>query len=100
MTTNLEIAFAKFHGLGNDFIVVRSDGLPASLPEFARSICRRNTGVGADGLLVLAPARGQRFQARLRFFNADGSEAEMSGNGIRCAAAYLVVNSLARSPLR
>jgi diaminopimelate epimerase len=100
MAQNLEIPFAKLHGLGNDFIVVRSEGLPAPRAELARAICRRNTGVGADGLLVLTPSRDKQRPARLRFFNADGSEAEMSGNGIRCAAAYLVANHLATSPLR
>jgi len=100
MAQNPEIPFAKLHGLGNDFIVVRSEGLPAPLAELARAICQRNTGLGADGLLVLTPSRDKQRPARLRFFNADGSEAEMSGNGIRCAAAYLVANGLATSPLR
>ena len=95
-----EIPFTKFHGLGNDFVVVRSEGLPPSLANLARAICQRNTGVGADGLLVLAPSRGKKIDAELRFFNADGSEAEMSGNGIRCAAAYLVDKELASSPIR
>jgi diaminopimelate epimerase len=95
-----EIPFTKFHGLGNDFVVVRSEGLPSSLANLARAICRRNTGVGADGLLVLAPSRERKIDAELRFFNADGSEAEMSGNGIRCAAAYLVDKELASSSIR
>lgn len=84
-----KVAFAKFHGLGNDFLVVGVEGLPRSLSELARAICDRHTGVGADGLLVLMPPGEKKHQARLRFFNADGSEAEMSGNGIRCAAAFL-----------
>jgi diaminopimelate epimerase len=95
-----EIAFTKLHGLGNDFVVTRSEGLPASLPELARAICHRHTGVGADGLLVLSRPRNRKHTARLRFFNADGSQAEMSGNGIRCAAAYILLHRLGRSPLR
>ena len=94
-----EIPFGKLHGLGNDFIVSfgadlgiirRGVNLSASgwLGRLARAICDRRTGVGADGfLVVLAPQRKEN-NACIRFFNADGSEAEMSGNGIRCAAAY------------
>jgi diaminopimelate epimerase len=100
MESIVEIPFAKFHGLGNDFIVVSSQGLPSSLAELARAICRRNTGIGADGLLILGRARDKKHAARLRFFNADGSEAEMSGNGIRCAAAYLLTHKVGSSPLR
>jgi len=83
------IPFAKYHGLGNDWLVVGEEGLPRSLGKFARAILDRHSGIGADGLLVLAPARESSHSARLRFFNADGSEAEMSGNGIRCAGAFL-----------
>jgi len=86
---NVNVPFAKFHGLGNDWLVVGEEGLPGSLGQFARAILDRHTGIGADGLLVLAPARAPGHSARLRFFNADGSEAEMSGNGIRCAGAFL-----------
>jgi diaminopimelate epimerase len=94
-----QIYFAKFHGLGNDFIV--STGLdvgitrrgvnPSStgrLQRLARSICDRHAGVGADGFVVVLAPQRKANHARIRFFNADGSEAEMSGNGIRCAAAY------------
>jgi diaminopimelate epimerase len=86
----MKIPFAKFHGLGNDFLVVQGRGLPRALPGFTRSILSRNTGVGADGLVVVLPPRSKKHDARVRFFNADGSEAEMSGNGIRCAGAFLV----------
>ena len=89
MMKNMNVPFAKFHGLGNDWLVVEEEGLPRSLGKFARAILDRHTGIGADGLLVLAPARESSHTARLRFFNADGSEAEMSGNGIRCAGAFL-----------
>src|SRR5215472_9004692 len=94
-----EIPFGKLHGLGNDFIVSfgadlgiirRGVNLSSTgwLGRLARAICDRRTGVGADGfLVVLAPQRKEN-NACIRFFNADGSEAEMSGNGIRCAAAY------------
>ena len=89
MTKNLEIPFAKFHGLGNDFIVVGAEGLPHSLSKFVPAILDRHKGIGADGLLVVMPPHNKKYDARVRFFNADGSEAEMSGNGIRCAGAFL-----------
>jgi len=90
------IPFAKFHGLGNDFLVVGAEGLPRPLSKFARAILDRHTGVGADGLLVMTPPRAKEHDACLRVFNADGSEAEMSGNGIRCAGAFLSQVSPAR----
>jgi diaminopimelate epimerase len=89
MAAKPEIAFAKYHGLGNDFLITRGKGLPGSLPELARSMCDRHFGVGADGLLVVLPPKAKKHDARVRFFNADGSEAEMSGNGIRCVGAFL-----------
>ena len=96
MTKNLNVPFVKFHGLGNDFLVVARKGLPRSLSEFVRAILDRHTGVGADGLLVMMPPQDMKHDARIRFFNADGSEAEMSGNGIRCAGAFLAELSPAR----
>jgi diaminopimelate epimerase len=85
----MNIPFAKFQGLSNDFLIVDGRGLSRALPEFARRILSRHTGVGADGLVLVLPARSRKHDARVRFFNADGSEAEMSGNGIRCAGAFL-----------
>jgi diaminopimelate epimerase len=96
MAKSMSIPFAKFHGLGNDFIVVGAEGLPHSLSKFVPAILERHTGIGADGLLVMMPARNQKHDAHLRFFNPDGSEAEMSGNGIRCAGAFLAELSPAR----
>ena len=96
----MDVPFAKFHGLGNDFLVVGGEGLPRSLPEFARLILDRHRGVGADGLLVLMPPRDKQHDARIRFFNVDGSEAEMSGNGIRCGGAFLAELSPAKQTLR
>lgn len=100
MAKTVAIPFAKFHGLANDFVVALSKDATQPYREFARAICARNTGVGADGLLILTPPRGPKTPARVRFFNADGSEAEMSGNGIRCAGAYLIAHGMAESPVR
>jgi len=87
--------FTKMCGHGNDFIVMSDmkDALKRDWKKDARLWCRRRTGIGADGLLVLDA--GDRGDFRLRIFNADGSEAEMCGNGARCAAAYAVENGLA-----
>lgn len=82
------ISFVKTHALGNDFILVEQT--PAIAPDYAelaRRICHRNFGIGADGL-ILWNRDNDLF--RLRIFNRDGSEAECSGNGLRCAAAYLI----------
>ncbi len=84
-----KVPFAKFHGLGNDWLVVGAEGLPRSLSKFVPAILDRHTGIGADGLLVVMPPHNKKHAARVRFFNVDGSEAEMSGNGIRCAGAFL-----------
>jgi diaminopimelate epimerase len=90
MAKILSINFQKFHGLGNDFIVTRGRGLPRALAPLARAIAERHTGVGADGFLVVVPPANRKHDARVRFFNADGSEPEMSGNGIRCVGAFLL----------
>jgi diaminopimelate epimerase len=89
MTRDIEVPFAKFNALGNDWLLVGSEGLPRSLAEFAGVILDRHMGIGADGLLVVMPPRNKKHHACVRFFNADGSEAEMSGNGVRCAGAFL-----------
>ncbi len=99
MSRGMEIPFAKFHGLGNDFIVVRGRGLPRALSVLARAISDRHTGLGADGFIVVLPPRNKKRDAWVRFFNADGSEPEMSGNGIRCAAAFLVSKTRSKRPL-
>jgi diaminopimelate epimerase len=80
--------FYKAHGLANDFLIVDA-AAEIDYAKLAVAICARHTGVGADGLLALAPADSAEADFSLRFFNSDGSEAEMSGNGIRCAAASL-----------
>ncbi|MFN3653572.1 MAG: diaminopimelate epimerase [Armatimonadota bacterium] len=89
--------FAKMQGLGNDFVVV--DGFvrsfdEATLPDLARRICDRHFGVGADGLLLALPSEKADF--RMRLINADGSEAEHCGNGIRCIAKFVYERGLAR----
>ena len=88
----MKIPFTKAHGAKNDFLLSWSADAPSSnLPEMAKRICHRNTGVGADGwLLVDKASQGADYDGKIRLINSDGSEAEMSGNGTRCAAAFLL----------
>ena len=80
--------FAKMHGAGNDFLVVQSVGEERDWPALSQAMCHRNLGVGADGLMLILPSSSADF--RMRLFNADGSEAEVSGNGVRCLVKYAV----------
>src|SRR5579864_2021215 len=82
------VPFTKASACGNDFLIVDGIHAPAKLQEFSRRLCDRHNGVGADGVEWLFPAQDADMRARL--INADGSEAEISGNGTRCVAAYLV----------
>jgi diaminopimelate epimerase len=82
--------FEKWQALGNDYLIVERDAVPFPLtPERVRRLCDRHTGPGGDGVLELAPPDEPGFVARLRIFNPDGSEAELSGNGAREAILYL-----------
>ena len=89
------IPFIKASACGNDFLVIDGMHAPADMPGFARAICDRHQGVGADGIEWLFPATDADIRARL--FNADGSEAEISGNGTRCVAAYLASEQARKS---
>lgn len=81
------LVLRKLHGLGNDFLVLLSDGdSSAADAALAKRVCDRHHGIGADGLIVGQLLEGQEERMRFRLWNADGSEAEMSGNGIRCLA--------------
>ncbi len=93
----IEIPFAKLHGAENDFLLTWGEQAPAGeLPEIARRICARNTGIGADGwMLVWREEQG----LRTRLFNSDGSEPEISGNGTRCAAAFGVIEGAVSPPV-
>lgn len=81
------IPFVKASACGNDFLIIDGIHAPADLAAFSRRICERHEGVGADGVEWLFPTQDADVQARL--FNADGSEAEISGNGTRCVAAHI-----------
>ncbi len=97
----MKIRFAKMHGNGNDFILI--DEFEQILIDekdkarFVKAVCNRNFGLGADGVLFVQ--RSDKANAKFRYFNSDGSEAEMCGNGIRCFARYIVEEGYAKSPL-
>ncbi|WP_027007460.1 diaminopimelate epimerase [Conexibacter woesei] len=82
--------FEKWQALGNDYIIIERDALPWALtPARVQRICDYHFGIGGDGILELSPPDEPGFVARLRIFNPDGSEAELSGNGAREAVMYL-----------
>lgn len=79
--------FTKVHGLGNDFIIIDGRKETRDYAALAKKLCHRQTGIGADGLLIVE--NSERAEIRMRIVNEDGSEAEMCGNGIRCFAKYV-----------
>jgi diaminopimelate epimerase len=89
------VKFAKYHGAGNDFLLVDANGLDRDWNALAQAICERNLGAGADGLILALPSTNDA-HVKMRLFNSDGSEAEMSGNGVRCFAKYVVDTGLAQ----
>jgi diaminopimelate epimerase len=88
--------FTKFHGLGNDYLVIEAEQASevADLGEFARRICNRHYGAGGDGIAIIGKLKGDDADFSCRIFNPDGSEAGLSGNGTRCAVAYLYYKNL------
>ncbi len=94
-----KIPFHKIHGNGNDFILVdnrRNILKGQNLSALAKQVCQRNRSVGADGLIVIVPPHDRKTaNFKWRFFNADGSEAEMCGNGSRCAARFATIKKIA-----
>src|SRR5438874_749453 len=91
-----DMRFTKMHGCGNDYIYVDciTNAMPHDAPALSRAISDRHFGVGADGLILICPS--DKADARMRMYNADGSEAEMCGNGIRCVAKYVYERGLVR----
>src|ERR671931_481425 len=89
--------FTKMQGAGNDYVYVDCfrGPVPHDLAGLSRAISDRHFGVGSDGLILICPS--DKADARMRMFNADGSEAEMCGNGVRCVAKYLYDHGLTKS---
>ena len=86
----MSIEFAKYHGLGNDFILIdnRASSEPLVTPEQAIKMCDRNFGIGADGVISVFPGQDGT-DYTMQIINSDGSEPEMCGNGIRCLAGFI-----------
>src|SRR5262245_9199006 len=93
MAEPASIPLVKAHALGNDFLLVAAEDVRGAqnLSDFARRVCDRHRGIGADGLMVIEDTPDG---AETRLFNADGGEAEVSGNGVRSAAAWLAYRRL------
>jgi diaminopimelate epimerase len=97
----MKIPFTKAHGAKNDFLLTWEAEAPAGdRAAFARAICERHTGVGADGWLLVTPEAGPEADAAIQLYNSDGSVPEISGNGTRCAAAFLIHHGRADAALR
>jgi diaminopimelate epimerase len=95
----MKLDLTKHHGLGNDFLVAFADDVPDGSPDFAAlavELCDRRRGIGADGLLVVHRADG--YAAQMVLYNADGSRAAMSGNGIRCFVQAVAARTGAEGP--
>lgn len=88
---NSPVRFTKMHGLGNDYVYVDlfAERPPGDRSALARAVSDRHTGIGADGLILIAPPENARNDARMEMYNADGSRGDMCGNGIRCVGKYL-----------
>lgn len=91
--------FTKMHGAGNDYVYVNcfSEPFPTDPAALAIAVSDRHQGIGADGLILICPS--ERGDARMRMYNADGSESEMCGNGIRCVAKYVHDHGIAKKEL-
>ena len=96
----MQISFMKLSGAGNDFVIIdnRQDLLPLPPVKLAEKVCRRRLSLGADGLLLVELSAKADF--KMRYFNADGSEAETCGNGARCIAQFAYLNGIAPANMR
>jgi diaminopimelate epimerase len=97
----MRLPFTKAHGAKNDFLLTwRADVPDGDLSEMARALCHRYTGVGADGWLIVTPPQDAEAEGAIQLYNSDGSVAEISGNGTRCAAAFLIRHGYAPGIVR
>jgi diaminopimelate epimerase len=97
----MKIPFTKAHGAKNDFLLTWSSDVPeGDLPAIARAVCDRHTGIGADGWLIVSPPADSEAEGAIHLFNSDGSVPEISGNGTRCVAAFLVRHGCAARLIR
>lgn len=97
----MKVPFTKAHGARNDFLLTwRTDASDTDHAALARAICDRHTGVGADGWMLVDPPADAAADGAIQLYNSDGSQAEISGNGTRCAAAFLIRHGYAAGLVR
>jgi diaminopimelate epimerase len=97
----MRVPFTKAHGAGNDFLLTWEARAPEQdRPALARAICDRHTGAGADGWILVTPPVDTSADGAIELYNSDGSTAEISGNGTRCAAAFLIRHGFAQRAVR
>lgn len=97
----MKIPFTKAHGASNDFLLTwEKDAPEGDRAAMARAICERHTGIGADGWMLVAPPADGEAEGSIQLYNSDGSMAEISGNGTRCAAALLIRHGYAAGTVR
>ena len=98
----MKIAFTKAHGAMNDFLLTWRKDVPdaGDYPAIAQAICHRHTGIGADGWMLVDEPKDAEADGAIELYNSDGSSAEISGNGTRCAAAFLIHHGCAGSEVR
>jgi len=100
----MKIPYTKAHGAHNDFLLTwrgeAPDAQSADYADIARAICERHTGIGADGWMLVDPPRDPDAEGTIELYNSDGSRAEISGNGTRCAAAFLIRHGHAAGVVR
>jgi diaminopimelate epimerase len=93
----MRLPFTKMHGIGNDYVYVNAFEVKVDDPaRVARLVSPRRTGIGSDGLILIAPS--QTADCRMEMYNADGSRGEMCGNGIRCVGKFVYERGIARKP--
>jgi len=103
MDDSAKVPFVKMHGAGNDFVFLDQRELPAQLTLSSAAIarlCDRRLGIGADGLIIIGAGRDGATDFRMTYFNADGGEAEMCGNGARCSVAFAHARGLVAETCR
>jgi len=94
----MKISFRKMHGAGNDFVMINNlDGSTSLTTEQIASLCDRRFGIGADGLILLEKGPREGLDAKMLYFNADGSRAEMCGNGARCFTSFALSHGLGKN---
>ena len=97
----MKLSFTKMQGCANDYIYLdcRESGVPENIVPLARDLSRRHFSVGADGIICICAPVTPGADGRMRIFNADGSEAQMCGNGVRCVAEWLYTHGVAKPRL-